>query len=440
MNWRTSTISATAIVAGALAAPGHTFAAGFAIKEQSATALGNAFAGAAVEAEDASFMYFNPATVGRLDGYNTTVSFSYISPTSEFDNAVGSAADTTPLGGTAAAHDVGAGGLLPTIHGTAQLDDQWRIGLGVSVPYALETEYERDWVGRYHGVQSSVTGVNVNPVVAYNPVPWLSVAGGIQVQYLDARLTNAVDFATISGAAPAGTLDGFADVTGDDLAWGYNLGIIAEPMEGTRFGAAYRSAVDHRLKGDVDFDVPAPLVPTPIGLAFADGGVKADVETPATLNLGVSHDVNEDLTLMAGATWTEWSSFEEVRIEFDSGLLPDNVTEENWDNQWFLAAGATWRASENLSLRFGAAFDQKSMKERFRTPRIPDNDRYWLSVGASWEPTEGVSLSFGYTHIFVEDSDVRLTAADVGNLTRGNLSASYEGDVDIVAIGASVRF
>ncbi|HFA60043.1 MAG TPA: transporter, partial [Rhodospirillales bacterium] len=43
-------------------------AAGFALKEQSATALGNAFAGATAAAEDPSFMFFNPAALGYQDG------------------------------------------------------------------------------------------------------------------------------------------------------------------------------------------------------------------------------------------------------------------------------------------------------------------------------------------------------------------------------------
>lgn len=43
-------------------------AAGFAIAENSASGMGNAFAGASAIAEDASTIYFNPAGLSKLDG------------------------------------------------------------------------------------------------------------------------------------------------------------------------------------------------------------------------------------------------------------------------------------------------------------------------------------------------------------------------------------
>ena len=42
-------------------------AAGFALKEQSTTAQGNAFAGATAGADDVSYMFFNPAALGWVD-------------------------------------------------------------------------------------------------------------------------------------------------------------------------------------------------------------------------------------------------------------------------------------------------------------------------------------------------------------------------------------
>ncbi|MGD1974153.1 MAG: outer membrane protein transport protein, partial [Desulfobacterales bacterium] len=43
-------------------------AAGFSITQKSVKGLGNAFAGAAAVAEDASTIYFNPAGLTRLSG------------------------------------------------------------------------------------------------------------------------------------------------------------------------------------------------------------------------------------------------------------------------------------------------------------------------------------------------------------------------------------
>ena len=58
----------------------------------------------------------------------------------------------------------------------------------------------------------------------------------------------------------------------------------------------------------------------------------------------------------------------------------------------------------------------------------------------SWQPTAWLGLDAGYTHIFVEDSEVDLGALDDGNEARGNLTASYDNAIDIVTVGARLRF
>ena len=48
--------------------PLATYAAGFALIEQSASGMGNAFAGGGSVAEDASTIYFNPAGMTYIEG------------------------------------------------------------------------------------------------------------------------------------------------------------------------------------------------------------------------------------------------------------------------------------------------------------------------------------------------------------------------------------
>ena len=58
---------------GTLLVCSDAFASGFNLKEQSASAMGNAFAGATAGAEDITYSYFNPAGLTRHAG--TKVSF-----------------------------------------------------------------------------------------------------------------------------------------------------------------------------------------------------------------------------------------------------------------------------------------------------------------------------------------------------------------------------
>lgn len=440
--------AAWALLLGATAA-GRAEAAGYALREQSATALGNAFAGSTAGAEDASYMFFNPAALGRLDGFGAVLSLSYVAPRSEVEDADASTVLGTPIGGRDSVDDIGENALLPALYLTAPVGDRVRLGVGFTAPFGLATEYPEGWVGRYHAVDTELRTYNINPALAVRVTDWLSLGAGFQAQYADGELTNAVDFGTIGflsgipGAAPAGQ-DGFARLQGDDWAFGWNAGLLAEPVPGTRLGVAYRSEIEHRIEGDVDFTSDTAGIAATLRAAtgaFADSDAHLDLETPATLSFGVHQAIGAKVAVMAEATWTDWSAFDEIRVEYDNAAQPDTVTTQDWEDSWFFALGATWKPLESLTLRTGVAYDQTPTRDRARTPRIPDEDRYWLALGVSWQPVPWLGLDAGYTHIFVDDSDVDLGAAPgTENQSRGSLRAQYENSIDIVTVGARLRF
>ena len=50
-----------------------------------------------------------------------------------------------------------------------------------------------------------------------------------------------------------------------------------------------------------------------------------------------------------------------------------------------------------------------------------------------------LDLDASYTHIFVDDSTVRLRASSATDF-RGNLDASYDSSIDLLAISAKITF
>jgi long-chain fatty acid transport protein len=58
-------------------------------------------------------------------------------------------------------------------------------------------------------------------------------------------------------------------------------------------------------------------------------------------------------------------------------------------------------------------------------------------MGAGYAFSSKTSVDFAYTHIFVADGPVELTAA-APNQTRGNLTGTYENAIDIIS--AQIRF
>lgn len=432
----------------ALARAGDVQAAGFALREQSPSAQGNAFAGATAGGDDLSLMFFNPAALGGIDEVRLQAVATAVAPRVELDDAGGSTIVRTPIGGTGHNSDIAADAVLPAFYAAMPLPGRVTLGLAVNVPFGLETNYPDGWVGRYHAVKSDLKTVNINPALAWQATDWLSLGGGFQAQYADGTLTNAIDFGTIGaaagvpGAAPA-QQDGFSRLHGDDWAYGWNAGLIVEPRAGTRVGVAYRSQIKHTLRGEVDFtgddDGIANILRRSTG-AFTDSDASLGLTTPASLSVGLHQDVTPKLALLAEAQWTDWSVFDQLTVKFDNPDQPDNVTEEEWHDAWFLALGTTYKATDDVTLRAGVALDQSPVKDRYRTPRVPDENRYWLSVGAGWQPAAWLDLDAALTYIWLEDSDVDLTTTDQGNTFRGNLQADYESDIVLVGLSARVRF
>ena len=447
MSRRDICAGAVAALAG-LAVGGEAQAAGYALREQSTTAQGTAFAGATASASDVSYMFFNPASLGWVDRIEIEALGTAVMPKIRLEESSGSTVLGTPLGGRTEEDDVGENAVVPAFYAAVPLPADLRFGLGVNAPFGLETDYARDWVGRYHGVRSELTTININPALAWRPVRWLSAAAGFQAQYVDGTLTNAVDFGTIGavsgipGAVPGGQ-DGNARLHGDDWAYGWNAGVIVEPMPGTRFGVSYRSEIDHTLRGDVNFtgdDAGIANIIRGLSGAFTDTDASLGLTTPASLSFGVHHDLTDRVALMAEAQWTDWSVFDQLTVKFDNPDQPDSVTEEEWQDAWFFSLGATFKATDQLTLRAGVAYDQSPVNGQYRTPRIPDGDRYWLSLGAGWRPTDWFDLDAAFTYIDVEDTDVRLSSADAGSTFRGNLDADYDSYILLLGLSARLRF
>ncbi|MCS4502974.1 OmpP1/FadL family transporter [Arhodomonas aquaeolei] len=435
-------------LAGAMATA---HATGFQIREQSAKALANSLASAAAGAEDVSFMAYNPAALGNIDGTQIAGSLAYID--AEFDLEDGQASPYgVPLNGSSDGFPYdgskgksGETALVPSFAVKTQLNDSLDAGLAVYAPYGLSTDYDHDWIGRYQALETDLKVVDIQPTLNFRVTDRLSLAGGLRVQYADATLSNALDLGGVGaqqevpGASP-GNNDGFAEVTGDDWGVGYTLGALFQVTDRTRVGVSYRSKVDLTLKGDAEFSATdatsqAVLAGAQAGGQFTDTSGKADLTTPASLNLGIYHQATDRLALMFNAEWTEWSKFDELVVKFGDNT-PNSVTEENWENTWALSTGASYALTGRWTLRGGIGMDESPVPNaQHRTPRVPDVDRRWLSAGATFSPTDRLSITGAWMHIFFDDGDV-----DLENESRGNLSGTYEGTANLFALSADYRF
>ena len=420
-------------------------ASGFQLKEQSASKQGNAFAGAGASGDDASIMFFNPAGIALFDKPQAVAGVALVNPNAYLD--IDAATD-----GTGGAMTGGEGGnaaspaMVPNAYLVAPVNERVNVGLAINVPFGLRTSYDDGWAGRYHAITSDLETVSVAGVASLKISDKLSIGGGPYVTYAHARLTNAIDFGTLCvGSLGLGTCsalgalpqraDGKVDVAGDDWSMGATAGLLYEPVKGTRIGLSWRSQTKVNVRGEADFDVPDSAGALTSGGAFTDSDISGSVTLPETVGVSVHHDVTDEFAVMGDVVWTAWSRFDELRFSFDNPAQPDSVTPENWNDTFFVALGAIWRPTETWTLRTGVAYDQTPVDDEYRTPRIPDKDRYWISLGADYQVDERWKISAGYTHIFVDKSSL-----DQSSPTAGTLRGEYSGSIDILTLGATLRF
>lgn len=436
-------------ITGALCAATTAYGAGFAITEQSGSGMGNAFAGAAASAQDASTIYFNPAGMTLLPDRQVVGAVNFIDPSTKFTGT----SRLIPAfgGGTISGGNGGQPallGIVPNFYAQMQALPRWRVGLGLNAPFGLRTDYPESWMGRYQAVKSDLKTININPAVAFAATDRLSIGVGLDIQYADATLTNAVDNSAVclgsalaafcgpSGLATPGNpaTDGFARVSGDDWALGYNLGILYAPVPGTRFGLSYRSKVHHTLTGTARFS-NMPTLFTSNGL-FVNTGAQAEITLPETVSGGVYHEVDSRLAVMGGFTWTHWSRFDNLVIQYDQGAQGPTVQRESWQNTWRFSVGANYRYNDRLTLRGGLAYDPTPIPDpSHRTPRIPGATRRWLAVGASYAFNPALRFDLSYAHLFVSNSSTN-DQGSPGHV----LAGTNESDVNLFSAQAVWSF
>src|SRR5438094_2439624 len=247
-------VSALGLLAGSEA-----HAAAFALYEQGVSGLGNAYAGAAAVAEDATTVWWNPAGMARLgSGKHAAIAGSIIAPSTKFSDSAETASPTTntTLGGTGG--DAGNTALVPSFFYVMDLNPRMHFGVGISVPFGLKTEYDSNWIGRFQGISSEVKTLNINPSLSYKLSDSFSIGGGINYQRGKVDLKTGVNYsATAFSAGGAGLLgaiggpgvEGQNTTSVDGDAWGFNIRALSDVAPANRVGVPYPSAPDSHMDG-----------------------------------------------------------------------------------------------------------------------------------------------------------------------------------------------
>lgn len=378
------TMKAAAAAVMAVCAASAAHAAGFMLTEQSAGALGRAYAGAGVDGTDISGVYYNPATMTLHPGTAIQAGFVAVGLDLAFEGKDKDGNPTTENG----QYNTQA---IPHGYISHQLTDSMWIGLAMTVPFGMGTEYKDNWAWNNRGISAEVLTFDFNPNVAWKVSDKLSIGAGMSIQYAAADLKMQQTLNT-QGMGP---VSGYGEVDADSFAWGFNVGLMWSPLENLRFGLSYRSRINHNADGDLEL-TNLSLVNGGASLPAMTMDATATISTPAWLMATAAWDVNDLLSLYATFRWTDWSSFDELQINGGTLLTGDPVKptiQNKWQDTYLVSVGADLRFTNWWTFRAGIGYETSAVDDpKYRTAIIPDADRLWLALGSSFKATENMQI------------------------------------------------
>ncbi|HEX2645874.1 MAG TPA: outer membrane protein transport protein, partial [Candidatus Dormibacteraeota bacterium] len=343
------------------AIPAGLAAQGFGIYEQGTCAMGRGGTGVAAPCGDGSAMFFNPAGLAGLTGGRATAGFTLIDVKGGFTDDI--FRQTTNIDNPLIP--------VPQVYLAYGPTSKLGIGVGLFAPYGLETQWPLSFDGRFAGYKSIIRSIYLQPTVAYQVTPWLSLGGGFDVVFGTVELNQRLDLAQtpldpVLGF-PAGTVFGqFGIAPGTDFAnahleatktavsahWGGIIKVNDKLSIGGRYlmhaqldysGTATFTPVATNLILPATIRVGALTIPagTPIdtvlqspawlnvfGRQLVNQPVTTAITNPEQVVFGLAYKARPDLTLFGDYQFTRWGKRLSTLVITFQGPAPSRVLYE----------------------------------------------------------------------------------------------------------------
>ena len=378
---------------------------GLYLNEFGTPVMGNAGAGSAAEASDASTAFHNPAGMTRLEERQFMISGGMGYAETRFDSD-GSTGISGGNGGN-------AGGVFPYFgsHYVHPLNEDLRFGFSFFSLAGASLNYDSDWTGRYQNQKVDLLTMTAIPTLAYRVNEQLSVAAGPMIMYGMLDMDIAVNLIAS---------DGQASLDGDDIDVGYTLSALYELSDQTRFGVVYYSEMEVDLSGDLKTR-GGPI-----------GGMNFSTDTTLPfaqmIRGSIYHELNEKWALVGSLGWEDWSTMDNVTISTGNGgaSLP-----RNWSDTWHYSAGVHYRPDEKWVLRTGVAYDTNPVDATDRTADMPVDRQVRYAVGADYQWSE--SLTVGASFVYADYGS--------GKIKGSTLSGEYDkNDIYFLGLHANWKY
>jgi long-chain fatty acid transport protein len=302
------------------------------------------------------------------------------------------------------------------------------LGLGIYSPFGIGgRKWSESGLARYVSTESTISTVAVNPTVAWNVRPWLSV--GFGVYYLHAfntakRMLNQSVFG-------AGDAESSLELDGGGV--GYDLGILLFPGEKVSFGLAYRSQVKVDLNGTASLDsIAFPIQPIFGGSCFQTR-VDSSLVFPQALGLGMAYRPSPSWTLALDFEWVGWSSFDRMDLdlahEIPGAGISDTAIDFDYHDVLNVKLGVEFKATDSVAVRAGYAYVPAQVPERTLNPGNPDSNQHNFSIGLGYLWQSWVLDAFYLAEVY-----------ETRHVKNAILMGTYDSFVNMVGVSVGRHF
>lgn len=404
-------------------------ASGFALNEQSVSAMGTANAGRASNVQDASVVYNNPAAIVLLKQAQVTASLSFLDARTRISNV--SASDVLGNSLTTGTNEgnMVPRSFIPSGHFASGDRGGWAWGISAYGSYGLKTNYEPTFQGRFYGDKSAIKVTTLQPAVSYQVNDKLTIGGGPTINKLEALLTQ-----------NTGVVAGQVDIKGQDVGYGYNAGIHFAATPDTDLGMVYRSKVRYKIDDGSLTNSGGTFIAPGTGIPAGSYNAMTSTTLPESLEVGISHRLNANTRIHAGSTWTRWSRLKDLTVNTDANPMnPLSQRSEtfNWKDSIGYAVGVSHACNDKLELRAGLAYDNTPVAPADRSVRLPDGDRRIATLGAGYKLSASQQIDFSYAYIDGEKAGVNRVASISAPV---NYKADFASTASIYGVQFTQRF
>ncbi len=293
---------------------------------------------------------------------------------------------------------------IPSFHYVSKpLNDAGvRVGFSLVAPAGLTREWE-DFPASASAKKYALETMEFNPTVAIPVTKDFSMAFGF-------RYVRAI--AEIGLEHSAYNIDIEAR---DNSSFGYNIALSYNATQALNISATYRSKItlDLQGSGDVNMNLGG-------GMTAYKSSATMSVPVPANLIIAAAYTFNNTTTIEVTYDRTMWSAIQESNIDFEdptAEAVLGVTSDKKWDDTTAYRLGITHKLNETLTLMGGIAYSTNAADEKYVSFSSPEADSMTYAFGGRYKLDD--TLEFGLSVLYADYDD---RTSNGGNYVNGRLS------------------